>query len=88
MLNDLGDKTAIVFINTKKTADSLARHLDKVGYRVTTLHGGKTQEQREVTVLEIIACKLILKTLFPSRFCMSKLICTLNRMILLNLDLV
>lgn len=50
LLNDLGDKTAIVFINTKKTADSLARHLDKVGYRVTTLHGGKTQEQREISL--------------------------------------
>ncbi|GLJ19127.1 hypothetical protein SUGI_0343520 [Cryptomeria japonica] len=29
LLNDLGDKTAIVFINTKKTADSLSRQLDK-----------------------------------------------------------
>lgn len=50
LLHDLGDKTAIVFVNTKKTADSLARHLDKVGYKVTTLHGGKTQEQREISL--------------------------------------
>ncbi|KAH9327894.1 hypothetical protein KI387_000002, partial [Taxus chinensis] len=50
LLNDLGDKTAIVFINTKKTVDSLSRQLDKSGYRVTTLHGGKTQEQREISL--------------------------------------
>ena len=51
LLNDLGDKTAMVFVNTKKSADSLARQLDKSGYRVTTLHGGKTQDQREVELL-------------------------------------
>ncbi|EFJ18460.1 hypothetical protein SELMODRAFT_165735 [Selaginella moellendorffii] len=50
MLNDLADKTAIVFVNTKKAADGLARQLDKLGYRVTTLHGGKTQEQREISL--------------------------------------
>ncbi|XP_058108165.1 DEAD-box ATP-dependent RNA helicase 21 isoform X2 [Magnolia sinica] len=50
LLNELGDKTAIVFINTKKSADSLAKSLDKAGYRVTTLHGGKTQEQREISL--------------------------------------
>lgn len=48
VLNDMGDKTAIIFVNTKKSADTLSRQLDKNGYRVTTLHGGKTQEQREV----------------------------------------
>ncbi|KAJ8640336.1 hypothetical protein MRB53_017030 [Persea americana] len=50
MLNELGDKTAIVFINTKKSADSLSKALDKSGFRVTTLHGGKTQEQREISL--------------------------------------
>ncbi|XP_010249341.1 PREDICTED: DEAD-box ATP-dependent RNA helicase 21 [Nelumbo nucifera] len=50
LLNDLGDKTAIVFINTKKSADTLAKTLDKEGYRVTTLHGGKSQEQREISL--------------------------------------
>lgn len=48
VVNEMGDKTAIIFVNTKKTADTLSRQLDKNGYRVTTLHGGKTQEQREV----------------------------------------
>jgi len=31
----------------KKGCDVLARALNKLGYRATTLHGGKTQEQRE-----------------------------------------
>ncbi|KAF7139354.1 hypothetical protein RHSIM_Rhsim07G0213500 [Rhododendron simsii] len=50
LLDELGDKTAIVFINTKKTADGLPKSLDKAGYRVTTLHGGKSQEQREISL--------------------------------------
>ncbi|KAL2649687.1 hypothetical protein R1flu_017815 [Riccia fluitans] len=50
VLNDMGDKTAIIFVNTKKAADSLSRQLDRLGYRVTTLHGGKTQEQREISL--------------------------------------
>lgn len=50
LLNDLGDKTAIVFVNTKKNADVLSKNLDKSGYRVTTLHGGKSQEQREISL--------------------------------------
>ncbi|KAI8548466.1 hypothetical protein RHMOL_Rhmol07G0275800 [Rhododendron molle] len=50
LLDELGDKTAIVFINTKKNADSLAKSLDKAGYHVTTLHGGKSQEQREISL--------------------------------------
>ncbi|MCD7446430.1 hypothetical protein HAX54_007742 [Datura stramonium] len=31
--DELGDKTAIVFINTKKQADTVAKNLDKNGYR-------------------------------------------------------
>jgi len=50
LLNDLGDKTAIVFCNTKKSADARAKDLDRLGYRVTTLHGGKSQEQREISL--------------------------------------
>jgi len=46
LLDELSDKTAIVFVNTKKNCDSIAKNLDKAGYRVTTLHGGKSQEQR------------------------------------------
>jgi len=50
LLNDLGDKTAIVFCNTKKSVDARAKDLDRLGYRVTTLHGGKSQEQREISL--------------------------------------
>merc|ERR1719454_1773166 len=37
----------IVFVNQKKAVDVLAKSLDNTGYRVCSLHGGKTQEQRE-----------------------------------------
>jgi ATP-dependent RNA helicase DDX23/PRP28 len=47
---NIGHKTTIVSVNTKKTADTLSRQLDRNGYQVTTLHGGKTQEQREVSL--------------------------------------
>ena len=50
LLNELGDRTAIVFVNTRKNADNVAKNLDKAGYRVTTLHGGKSQEQREISL--------------------------------------
>ncbi|KAK9266339.1 hypothetical protein L1049_012670 [Liquidambar formosana] len=50
LLGELGEKTAIVFVNTKKSADSLSKALDKAGYRVTTLHGGMSQEQREISL--------------------------------------
>ena len=50
LLDELGDRTAIVFVNTKKNADNVAKNLDKAGYRVTTLHGGKSQEQREISL--------------------------------------
>ncbi|GJZ28459.1 DEAD-box ATP-dependent RNA helicase 21, partial [Tanacetum coccineum] len=39
LLDDLGDKTTIVFINTKKIADFIYKTLEKSGYRVTSLHG-------------------------------------------------
>ncbi|KAJ6687371.1 hypothetical protein OIU74_016117 [Salix koriyanagi] len=45
LLDELGDKTAIVFV-TKKNADMVAKN----GYRVRTLHGGKSQEQREISL--------------------------------------
>ncbi|OMO51364.1 hypothetical protein COLO4_37710 [Corchorus olitorius] len=47
LLDDLGGKKAIVFVNTKKNADSISKNLDKGGYKVTSLHGGRSQEQRE-----------------------------------------
>ncbi|KAG1334732.1 DEAD-box ATP-dependent RNA helicase 21-like [Cocos nucifera] len=50
LLSDLGDKTALVFCNTKRTVDARAKDLDKLGYRVTIVHGGKSQEQREISL--------------------------------------
>ncbi|XVF25546.1 hypothetical protein REPUB_Repub13aG0221300 [Reevesia pubescens] len=49
-LNDLGDKTAIVFVNTRKNADTISKNLDKAGYKVTALHGGRSQKQREISL--------------------------------------
>merc|ERR1711881_364302 len=37
----------IVFVNQKKAVDVLAKSLDNSGYRVCSIHGGKSQEQRE-----------------------------------------
>ncbi|KAI3876413.1 hypothetical protein MKX03_024282 [Papaver bracteatum] len=50
LLNELNDKTAIVFTNTKQSSDFLSKNLEKKGYRVTVLHGGKSQEQREISL--------------------------------------
>ncbi|WWC92321.1 pre-mRNA-splicing ATP-dependent RNA helicase PRP28 [Kwoniella dendrophila CBS 6074] len=37
----------IVFVNQKKTADMVVRYVQQAGLSGTTLHSGKTQEQRE-----------------------------------------
>lgn len=37
----------IVFVNQKKAVDVLSKSLDNNGYRVCSIHGGKSQEQRE-----------------------------------------
>ncbi|KAL5705372.1 RNA helicase [Ranunculus cassubicifolius] len=51
ILNEIGDhKTSIVFTNTKKSADFVFKSLDKSGYRVTMLHGGKSQDQRQISL--------------------------------------
>ncbi|CAI9275258.1 unnamed protein product [Lactuca saligna] len=47
LLDELVDKKVIVFVNTKITADHVSKKLEKSGYCVTTLRGGKSQEQRE-----------------------------------------
>ncbi|KAJ3245924.1 DEAD (Asp-Glu-Ala-Asp) box polypeptide 23 [Chytriomyces hyalinus] len=48
-----GDEFAppmIVFVNQKKGCDVLSKALEKLGFKSTTLHGGKNQEQREVAL--------------------------------------
>ncbi|KAL9965997.1 hypothetical protein ACROYT_G024002 [Oculina patagonica] len=47
ILNGGIDPPIMIFVNQKKGADVLARSLEKMGFRATTLHGGRNQEQRE-----------------------------------------
>lgn len=43
----------IIFVNQKKGVDMLAKGLDKFGYSSATLHGGKSQEQREYALASL-----------------------------------
>lgn len=43
----------IIFVNQKKGADVLAKSLEKMGFKATTLHGGKGQEQREFALASL-----------------------------------
>ena len=42
-LEAVNEKRVIVFVNTKKSCDTVSRHLDVLEYHCTVLHGGKTQ---------------------------------------------
>ncbi|PSC74094.1 DEAD-box ATP-dependent RNA helicase 21 [Micractinium conductrix] len=44
------DQRIIVFANTKRQCDAVARQLENMDYRVTMLHGGKSQDQREESI--------------------------------------
>jgi ATP-dependent RNA helicase DDX23/PRP28 len=55
ILNSGWEPPIIVFVNAKKAVDVLARTLEKAGFRVTTLHGGKSQDQREVSLAQLRA---------------------------------
>nr|KAG0264690.1 DEAD (Asp-Glu-Ala-Asp) box polypeptide 23 [Mortierella polycephala] len=43
----------IVFVNQKKSCDMLAKMINSTGLRATTLHGGKSQEQRELALSQL-----------------------------------
>ncbi|KAG0370488.1 mRNA splicing protein prp28 [Gamsiella multidivaricata] len=43
----------IVFVNQKKSCDMLAKMISSSGLRATTLHGGKSQEQRELALSQL-----------------------------------
>ncbi|CAA7015707.1 unnamed protein product [Microthlaspi erraticum] len=46
-----GDETAMVFVSTQKKVESIVKNLEKLGTcRVATLHGGKSQEQRDTSL--------------------------------------
>ena len=42
-LEEVDEKRAIVFVNTKKKCDVVCKHLEGLDHRCTILHGGKTQ---------------------------------------------
>lgn len=46
-LTENPDGRAIVFLRTKHGAEKLMKHLDSVGYSVASIHGNKSQGQRE-----------------------------------------
>ena len=43
----------IVFVNAKAFCEAVARDIKKMGFKVATLHGSKTQEQREQALDEL-----------------------------------
>lgn len=47
ILNDNPDGRSIVFLRTKHGAEKLMKHLDATGYSVASIHGNKSQGQRE-----------------------------------------
>ena len=47
------DRPVIVFVSTKKSCDSVARHLSQIGWKSVSLHGGKTQDQREASLTQL-----------------------------------
>ncbi|CAM9464920.1 unnamed protein product [Phaeothamnion confervicola] len=51
------DDKVIVFVNTKKSTDLLARWLDEQSFPNGALHGGKTQEMRELNLEDFRAGK-------------------------------
>lgn len=43
----------IVFVNIKRNCDAVARDIKHMGYSTVTLHGSKTQEQREAALASV-----------------------------------
>ena len=43
----------IVFVNIKRNCDAIARDIKHMGFSSCTLHGGKTQEQREAALASV-----------------------------------
>ncbi|KAI9351733.1 P-loop containing nucleoside triphosphate hydrolase protein, partial [Zopfochytrium polystomum] len=43
----------IIFVNQKRACDVLARALEKLGFKSATLHGGKSQDQREAALASV-----------------------------------
>ncbi|TKA27793.1 Pre-mRNA-splicing ATP-dependent RNA helicase prp28 [Salinomyces thailandicus] len=43
----------IVFVNIKRNCDAIARDISKMGFKSVTLHGSKTQDQREAALASL-----------------------------------
>ncbi|CCJ31582.1 unnamed protein product [Pneumocystis jirovecii] len=43
----------IIFINQRRSCDALAKSLARIGWNAVTLHGGKSQEQREAALAQL-----------------------------------
>jgi len=52
LLRDGPKPPVIIFVNQRKTCDSIAKYLNQLGFRTTTLQGGRTQDQREWSLTE------------------------------------
>ena len=46
-------KKTIVFVNIKRNCDAIARDIQRMGFSCVTLHGSKTQDQREDALLSL-----------------------------------
>lgn len=51
--NENPEPPVIVFVNQKRTADTLAKALEELGYHACALHGGKDQERRDTAMTNI-----------------------------------
>ena len=51
------DKKMIIFVNTKRIAESLKFSLREKSFRVENLHGGKTQQQRDQVLSKFRTCR-------------------------------
>lgn len=49
-LDMIHEKKVIVFVNTKRQCDNVYGQLEAAGYSCTVLHGGRTQDQRELSI--------------------------------------
>ncbi len=52
LAKDLKMNSTIVFVRTKKGTESLARQLSKAGLKVTSIHGDRTQKEREQALMD------------------------------------
>ena len=63
------DSLTLIFVETKKGADSLENYLHRVGYPVTSIHGDRTQAEREDALAAFRSghCPIIVATAVAAR---------------------